>query len=227
MGIANRHYRSAKDLPSECRVFPLTGALLLPGGDLQLNVFEPRYLRLVDDVLAGKRLMGMIQPHVAGAEATAPTPDLARVGGLGRLTAFAETADGRYEITLTCVCRFAAVAEMAADTPYRWVRPDYGDYAGDLSPGAPEAAVQAVGREPLFTVLARYLAERGFEADWSGLRHASGEWLLASLPMMLPLPAQEKQALLLAETLHQRAQLLMTVLEMAVSGEDDSDPTLQ
>ena len=227
MGDPYRAYRSPEELPGECRVFPLTGALLLPGGDLQLNVFEPRYLRLVDDVLSGDRLLGMIQPRVSGAEATDPTPELARVGCLGRLTAFTETADGRYEITLTGVCRFAAVAEMAADTPYRWMQADYGHYAGDLVGGDAEAAVRAVGREPLFEVLARYLTERGFEADWSGLRRAAGDWLLASLPMMLPLPAQEKQALLLAETLHQRAQLLMTVLEMAVGGDDDSDPTLQ
>lgn len=227
MGVRQRLYHSPEDLPGECRVFPLTGGLLLPGGELPLNVFEPRYLGLVDDALAGNRLIGMIQPRIAGNESTDPAPELARVGCLGRITAFAEMGDGRYEVTLSGVCRFAAVAEMAADTPYRWVRPDYGDYAEDLSGGDAEGAVRAVGREPLFEILSRYLEERGFDADWSGLRHASGEWLLATLPMMLPLPAQEKQALLVAETLHQRAQLLMTILEMAVSGNGESDSTLQ
>ncbi|MFB6259797.1 MAG: LON peptidase substrate-binding domain-containing protein, partial [Thiohalorhabdaceae bacterium] len=152
MGNVSR-YRSLEDLPSVAPVFPLTGALLLPGTHLPLNIFEPRYLAMVDAALAGNRLIGMIQPAQPGAETETPTPELARVGCLGRLTSFSETGDGRYLISLTGILRFALAAEVEAETPFRQVRMDFGTYAGDLE--AKEAV--DLDRDRFFEALAPYL----------------------------------------------------------------------
>ena len=217
MGNLSR-YRSIEDLPAVAPVFPLTGALLLPRTHLPLNVFEPRYLAMVDAALAGDRLIGMIQPRHPGAEGESAYPELSKVGCLGRLTSFSETGDGRYLISLTGVCRFALAAELAVDTPYRQVRLDMGNYAHDLQP----AADMALDRRRLFEALRPYLAANELEVDWEDLENARSESLINTLALALPLGAREKQGLLLAETLNQRAQLLLTLLEMA-RGADEGD----
>ena len=121
-------YRKVTDLPELIPVFPLDGALLLPGCQLPLQIFEPRYLNMVDDAMSGHRIIGMIQT-TGGGDRTRPS--LAEVGCVGRVTAYAETGDGRYLITLTGVCRFVAGDELDINTPYRQVRPDYGRFASD------------------------------------------------------------------------------------------------
>src|ERR1700722_7653413 len=126
-------HRRAADLPAIIPVFPLDAALLLPHGELPLNIFEPRYLNMVDDALAGERLIGMVQTR-AGLSPFGP--NLARVGCLGRLTAFSETVGERYLIPLTGLCRFPIAEELATQTPYRQVRADYAAFAGDLRPMA-------------------------------------------------------------------------------------------
>src|SRR5262245_1419373 len=110
-------YRKPGDLPQTIAVFPLTGAIMLPRGVLALNIFEPRYLNMVDDALGGDRLIGMIQP--ATGDEDEPAPDLAEIGTVGRITAFQEMPDGRYLITLTGICRFELEREFDARTPYR------------------------------------------------------------------------------------------------------------
>ncbi|MFA9460624.1 LON peptidase substrate-binding domain-containing protein [Thiohalorhabdus methylotrophus] len=224
MGTRGR-YPDIDALPSSAPVFPLTGAVLLPRVRLPLNIFEPRYLAMVDAALAGDRVIGMIQPATAGAEGESMSPDLARVGCLGRLSAFSETEDGRYLITLTGLCRFSVGAELEVDTPFRQVRMEYGHYSGDLKP-APEPDLD---RRRLLGALEAYLQNRELEVDWDSLEGAGSEGLVNTLAMMLPLGAREKQGLLLAETLNQRAQLLVTLLEMDRSrgSEDDSDTPLQ
>ncbi|KPV39294.1 hypothetical protein AN478_12960 [Thiohalorhabdus denitrificans] len=218
-------YPNVDALPEVVPVFPLTGVILLPGVRLPLNVFEPRYLAMVDAALAGDRVIGMIQPAVTGAEEEATNPDLSRVGCLGRLTAFNETEDGRYLITLAGVCRFAVSEEAEVGTPFRQVHPDWAHYAGDLE-AAPEPDLD---RRRLFGALETYLERKSLEVDWETLEDAGAEALVNTLAVMLPMGAREKQGLLLAETLNQRAQLLLTLLEMdrARGGEDDSDTPLQ
>src|SRR4051812_13417127 len=123
-------YRRAADLPQMIPVFPLDGALLLPGGDLPLQIFEPRYLNMIDDVMAGDRIVGMIQTRSGGDR---ERPKLADVGCAGRVTSYAETPDGRYLITLTGVCRFEAGAELVIPTPYRQLRARYDRFGTDLA----------------------------------------------------------------------------------------------
>src|SRR4051794_7646383 len=155
-------YRRAADLPQVIPVFPLDGALLLPGGDLPLQIFEPRYLNMIDDVMAGDRVIGMIQTRAGGDR---ERPKLSDVGCLGRITSYAETSDGRYLITLTGVCRSEAGAELPIPTPYRQLRASYERFEADLAedgePLAPEAA-----RNRFAKALKRYLNRRELDIDW-------------------------------------------------------------
>ena len=133
-------YRSPSDLPLTLPLFPLPAVLLLPRGEMPLNIFEPRYLAMFDDALGGDRLIGMIQPEF-DAEEDAAHPALVDVGCAGRITGFQETGDGRYLVTLTGVTRFRVVEELSVRTPYRQCRAHYDEFAADLVPGAGEEAV--------------------------------------------------------------------------------------
>jgi Lon protease-like protein len=206
-----RSYQHLDDLPKTLAIFPLSGALLLPRGHLPLNVFEPRYLAMIDAALAGDRLIGMIQP--ADPESDAERPELASVGCAGRLTAYRETEDGRYLITLTGVCRFHVGCELATDTPFRRIEPDFASYLGDLD-------VQEDGgfpRERLLAALKHYLAHRDLKADWQSAASAPAETLVNALAMLCPFEPAEKQALLEAPTWPARVDTLIALLEMAAS----------
>ena len=133
-------YVRALDLPQVIPVFPLGGAILLPRGQLPLNIFEPRYLNMVDDAMAGDRIIGLIQPKGG----TPALPGLSSVGCAGRLTQIAETGDGRYVITLTGIARFRIEQELSVLTPYRQCRIDFGTFAGDF---APRAAVTLLAKD--------------------------------------------------------------------------------
>lgn len=210
-------YRRTADLPQMIPVFPLDGALLLPGGDLPLQIFEPRYLNMIDDVMAGDRIVGMIQTRGGGDRMR---PSLSDVGCAGRVTSYAETSDGRYLITLTGVCRFDAGDELIIPTPYRQVRARYERFEADLSDvqaaQAPEAA-----RSRFAKALKRYLNRRELDIDWETAHSAPLESLVTSLAMGLPFEPAEKQALLEAPTLAGRFETLSTLLE--IDGVDDGD----
>ena len=201
--------RTVDDLPNQVPVFPLTGALLLPRGALPLNVFEPRYLAMVDDALSGNRLIGMIQP--AEPEEYTLTPALTNVGCLGRLTSFKETEDQRYQITLTGVCRFRVMEELRADTPYRQVVPDFSVFAGDL---VTHDDTQ-LPRARLMAALKHYLARRELNADWQSVMQAPPEHLVNALAMLCPFEPNEKQALLEAPSWNERVATLVALLEMS------------
>jgi len=212
-------YRRASDLPQVIPVFPLDGALLLPGGELPLQIFEPRYLNMVDDAMAGDRMIGMIQTRPGG---DAARPALAAVGCAGRITAFAETSDGRYLITLTGVCRFEPGDELALRTPYRQVRASYDRFEGDLA--RDETAVADDGARTRFaTALKRYLNRRELDIDCETAHSAPLEALVNSLCMGLPLPPPEKQALLEAPDLPARFESLTVLLEIAAMEDGDDD----
>jgi uncharacterized protein len=202
-------YRSIEDLPETLGIFPLTGALLLPRGQLPLNVFEPRYLALVDRAMAGARLVGMIQP--AEHEDKALKPALTAVGCAGRLTSYRETDDGRYLITLTGICRFRVASELPMRAAYREVRPDYAPFAGDL---ASESEID-FPRERLFAALKDYLSTRDLKADWRSVMSAPAETLVNALAMLCPFEPAEKQALLEAPGWAERVDTLVALLEMA------------
>ena len=214
-------YIRASDLPQVIPVFPLAGAIVLPRGQLPLNIFEPRYLNMIDDAMAGDRIVGMIQPS-GGPEAL---PALSPVGCAGRITSFAETSDGRYLVTLTGVARFRILAELPVQTPYRQTRVDFESFALDLkAPGENEE----FDRSDLLAALQGYLNPRGLDIDWDAARDAPPEALVNSLSMALPFEPAEKQALIEALTLNDRLGTLTALLRIdAVEPGDDEPTTMQ
>ncbi len=213
-------YHQPSDLPQTFPVFPLTGALLLPRARLPLNIFEPRYLNMVDDALSSERLIGMVQP--TDPEANPAAPPLYPVGCAGRITSFAETGDGRYLITLTGVCRYRINEELSSLTPYRQVNGNFTTYAEDLRPTSDD---KSVDRKRLLKVLKVYLEVQNLETDWDSVEQAPGEALVNSLSMICPFGPQEKQALLEAQTLHDRSEVLTTLIEMANAPDAGSSDT--
>ncbi|QQQ17619.1 LON peptidase substrate-binding domain-containing protein [Brevundimonas vitis] len=215
-------YVKAADLPQVIPVFPLPGAIILPRGQLPLNIFEPRYLNMIDDAMAGDRIIGMVQS--TGGDPTQPT--LSPVGCAGRITSFAETSDGRYLITLTGVCRFRLAAEMPGPSPYRQARADFAPFELDLTTPQADAPFE---REGFMEALRVYLESRGLEIDWDTARSAPSEALINSLSMALPFDPAEKQALLEARTLTDRAEALTALLRIdaAERGDGDTPPSMQ
>ncbi|MBI5130867.1 MAG: LON peptidase substrate-binding domain-containing protein [Rhodopseudomonas palustris] len=221
----NADYRGPADLPEVIPVFPLPGALLLPRGQMPLNVFEPRYLAMVDDSLRdGHRLIGMIQPDVTHSEKD-EAPKLFQVGCVGRITQLAESGDGRYILELTGVSRFKVVEELSVKTPYRQCKVDYFPYVDDFTARKGE---DEVDREALLTVLTDFLKANNLKVDWDGVESAPNEALVNALAMMSPYGAPEKQAMLEAPDLKTRAEILIAVTEMDLAKKGTSgDPPLQ
>lgn len=216
MALTDR-YRTAADLPDVIPLFPLRGVILLPRFELPLNVFEPRYLAMVEDAMSGGRMLGVIQPDQAAEAVESPAGKavgLKRIGGAGRITTYQELPDGRLRIVLTGVARFGIVRELATDKPYRVVEPDYGPYGTDL---APDGSAGAVDRAALLGVLRSYLDVRRLQADWSAIERAPLEPLINSLSAMSPFGPEEKQALLEAGDLKARAEVLTTLAEMTIA----------
>lgn len=216
-------YMKAADLPQVIPVFPLDGALLLPGGRLPLNIFEPRYLNMIDDAMSGDRIIGMVQTRPGGDR---ERPALAPVGCAGRITSYAETGDGRYIITLTGICRFRPGEELPVLTPYRQVRAKFEPYEGDLAEVGAEGLLD---RTMFFDVLKAYLDHRGLDIDWETAKAAPPDALINSLAIGLPFEAPEKQALLEAYSLADRRDTLIALLEIdsAMPDDDDAPPSLQ
>lgn len=210
---------SEAELPAEFPVFPLAGVLLLPSGRLPLNIFEPRYLAMIDDCLKERRLLGIMQPDVSAHEDDG-NPPLFRVGCLGRLSSFSETEDGRYLITVTGIVRFTVAQEVAMQRGYRRVRADYGRFLSDLDQSPPPAAVP---RDALMTELRGYFGRTGLEANWDAIRRMPDEMLVVTLAMACPFHPLEKQALLEAESAVDRAETLIALLRMGGRGGDDEE----
>jgi uncharacterized protein len=210
----NAVYRSAADLPDTIPVFPLSGALLLPRGQMPLNIFEPRYLQMVDDSLRdGHRLIGMIQPDTTQPE-NEDVPGLFKVGCVGRMTQLAETGDGRYLIQLTGVARFRIETELKVATEYRQCRVTYVPFADDFIARKGE---EAVDRKTLLEALSAFLKANNLKADWEGIEKAPNEALVNALAMMSPYGPAEKQALLEAPDLRTRAEILVAVTEIELA----------
>ena len=216
MQAGNARYRTEKDLPEAVPVFPLAAALLLPGGRMPLNIFEPRYLEMVDHALSHGRLIGMIQPRLDGALRADGEPELCEVGCLGRLTSFAETGDGRYLVSLQGVCRFRVVSEPAVKTPFRQCR--IMSFVADLDA---EAGAADVDRPALLKTFRAYLKANDLDADWESVSRAENAILVNALSMMAPYGPAEKQALLEAPDLKTRAETLVAITEIALARDGD------
>jgi len=221
----NSEYRGPGDLPETIPVFPLPGALLLPRGQMPLNVFEPRYLEMVDDSLRdGHRMIGIIQPDAAHSRSE-EHPKLFRVGCVGRITQFGETGDGRYILELTGVARFQVVEELTVLTPYRQCKVDYFPFIDDFVARKGE---DAVDRDAVLDTLTKFLKANSLKVDWDGIRAAPNEALVNALAMMSPYGPAEKQALLEAPDLKTRAEILIAVTQMDLAKKQTSgDPPLQ
>jgi Lon protease-like protein len=221
----NAEYLGPGELPEVIPVFPLPGALLLPRGQMPLNIFEPRYLAMVDDSFRdGHRLIGMIQPDLSHSRDEGK-PALFRVGCVGRITQLAESGDGRYILELTGVTRFEIVEELDVLTAYRQCKVDYFPFADDFTARKGE---DAVDREALLAVLTDFLKANNLKVDWEGVESAPNEALVNALAMMSPYGAPEKQAMLEAPDLKTRAEILIAVTEMDLAKKRTTgDPPLQ
>jgi len=208
---------SFADLPAVLRIFPLDGVILPPRGLLPLLIFEPRYLAMVRDAMAGDQLIGMVQPR---ANPESERPPLYKVGGLGRITQFSETGDGRFRITLAGLTRFRIVSEIAVATPYRQVQADYASFAGDWTTPPPLAPAERMALESTFR---DYLESQELSADWDAVKNSDDESLVHTLATACPFSAVERQALLEASDLTTRTRTLTAL--MALSG--SSEGTLQ
>lgn len=220
-------YRSAADLPQRLPVFPLRGAILLPRANLPLNVFEPRYLAMLDEVISGSRVLGVVQPATDAnpkESPTDPSASLKRIGCAGRVTAYQETDDGRLMITLTGLCRFEIEKEEPSGAPFRTMHVSYAKFIADLSPSTGE---NDVDRHGLLNVLRHYLEEKRLSTDWTAIQRASSEFLVNTLSIISPYGAEEKQALLEAQDLKSRAEVLVALAEMELATHGGSGGTLQ
>lgn len=215
-------FQRPADCPAVIPVFPLPGALLLPRGQMPLNIFEPRYLRMVDDALRGDRIIGMIQPDPDG---TSPThPKLFRVGCAGRITQYAETGDGRYLISLTGLSRFRVEGEIASAEAYRQCQVSYDEFAVDFQARAGEEQVDRAG---VLKALRDFVEANDLKVDWAGIDEAPNEALVNALCMMSPFGVREKQAMLEAPDLKTRAEILIAVTQMELLRGSGPEPTMQ
>jgi uncharacterized protein len=221
----NAQYRGPIDLPGTIPVFPLPGALLLPRGQMPLNIFEPRYLAMIDDALRdGHRLIGMIQPDVSHG-GSAAKPPLYKIGCVGRITQLAESGDGRYLLELTGVARFRIEEELTVLTAYRQCRVTYAPFADDFIARKGE---KDVDRKALLRALNDFMKANDLKADWEDIDKAPNEALVNALSMMSPYCPAEKQALLEAPDLKTRAEILVAITEIELAKKNtEGEPQLQ
>lgn len=210
-------YRTLADMPARIPVFPLRGAILLPRSEVPFNIFEPRYLAMIDDAMSASRIIGMIQPEQTAGPAESPAGKavaLKRIGCAGRITTYQELPDGRMRIVLTGVSRFTLVREPPTETPYRLADVSYQKHAADFDA---DASVDSIDRAHLLRVLKSYLAVRQLEADWNAVNRAPLEPLVNGLSTMSPFGPEEKQALLEATDAKHRAEVLIALAEMVIA----------
>ena len=224
MGVTDR-YRNAADMPQALPVFPLRGAILLPHASLTLNVFEPRYLALVDAALGRDRLIGVVQPGPEAGDDESPDGKsfaLRLVGCAGKITAFTEHDDGRVVITLSGVARFRRGLDLGSEEPFRICEVDFAPYATDFISGHGE---DDVDRPHLIATLRSYLIANNLNADWERINSATTERLVNTLAILSPYGPEEKQALLEATDLQARAEALVALAEMELAARDDGSGT--
>lgn len=196
-------------LPHQLALFPLRDAVLLPRGRLPLNIFEPRYLAMIDDALRTSRMVGLIRPR----HDDVVNPPLYDIGCAGRITTFSEADDGRYLITLTGISRFRLVEEEIAVGGFRRGDVDWSAFTMDQNEVADDATAQ---RDQLVHLLSKYLDEVGMSADWDSMDGAPAEAIVNSIAMSCPFDADEKQALLEAPTVQERIDTLIALMEMSI-----------
>jgi uncharacterized protein len=207
---SNVTYSGPREMPGVIPVFPLAGALLLPRGHMPLNIFEPRYMAMIDHAMAGDRLIGMVQPNAERGD----LGGLYSVGCAGRITQLAETGDGRYVVTLTGVARFRLQPEVVSGRPFLQYSVDWMPYADDY---VPKKGEEEVDRNGVIQALRRFSEENNVAVDWDSVKGAPNEALVNALSMMSPYGVPEKQALLEAQDLKARGDMLIAITEMELA----------
>jgi Lon protease-like protein len=211
----------AQSIPSRFPIFPLRGCLVLPGGNLPFNIFEPRYLAMVEDALRGDSVIGMIQPVATASRAK--RPQVFKTGCACRITDCSPTDDGRLEITLTGVCRFDVAEELKVATPYRQVIADFSRWKGDLASREPDEGL----RPRLLGATRRYFEGQGITTDWETLERMPLLAAITTLSMLCPFGAVEKQALLEAADSGMQGELLVTIMQMELPGSGGEEPVVR
>lgn len=209
---------SISQLPIKIPIFPLTGIILIPGSNLPLNIFEPRYLQMIRDAVTSDGLIGMVQPK--SPEGNSDEPEVYSVGGVGKIDDLVDTGDNRFTIRLRGVARFEIASELTATTPYRQIHADWSRY-NDLQAESP---ADSIDRRTLLAALSNYLDVRGLDADFDTIADAPNDVLVNSLSMIIPMGAPEKQALLEAASIDERAATLETLLKMSVIESGAKEP---
>ncbi len=219
----NVSYKNANDFPEILPIFPLTGALLLPGGHLPLNIFEPRYLQMIGDAMQNHKLIGMIQPNPKAEPDDKGQQALSKVGCIGRITACQESGDGRLLISLSGVCRFTMLEEISTTKLYRQVQ-----YEANVSDLEEMTQTDEVDREGVLTAFRNYLQANGMDADWDTVKKTETDTLITALCMMSPFEPAEKQALLESPDLKTRAETLVAISEFYLARNSNEEvPSLQ
>jgi len=213
---------SLADLPTALPIFPLQGALLLPGGELPLHIFEPRYRAMIEDAMLAERMIGMIQPREKEKLEPDDKPTVFGIGCVGKVTAHNRLDDGRHLILLIGVCRFRVKRELPLFCGYRRVEPEYGPFATDLYDDG-----TAVDRRELLATLEKYLQRRKLEADWKAIEATPTPKLVAIMAMVCPFSPSEKQALMESADIAQRARTMITLMQMDAAAPPGDGPTLR
>jgi Lon protease-like protein len=220
VGIAT--YDGPGDLPETIPLFPLPEALLLPRGQMPLNIFEPRYLAMIDHAMAGDRIIGMVQPRIEPETEEAEAGEVFAIGCAGRITSYAETDDGRYMISLTGISRFRILAEAEPEQGFRRARVSAEGFDLDF---VEDAGSETVDRTQLLSTFRLYLDANHLEADWDSIEKASNETLVNALSMMSPYGMAEKQALLEAPDLKTRSETLIALTEVSLARSSGGTPS--
>ena len=214
-------FSNFNSLPDELPLFPLTGALLLPKSKLPLNIFESKYLKMLNDALKKEdRLIGMIQPLGEAPVGVSHKRKLHQIGCAGRIVSFNETRDGRYLITLEGIIRFRFLEEMKKDTPYLIGKVDWSNFKKDLEENKPD---KNFDKEKFLKLLSKYFDSAQLSSDWESLKEADEELLINSLSMLCPFDPDEKQALLEAPELKYRRETLITLMEINLQDSHETD----
>lgn len=216
---------TADSLPDVLPIFPLPGAVLLPHGRMPLNIFEPRYLNMIEDALAAGRFIGMIQPYdEADERQIADGTEIYKIGCVGRIVEFAETGDGRYLVSLQGVIRFRVAEEVGMFDGYRRIKPDYSEYLDDMDDSEDISIPVLKDRDHLMSTMEQYFDQKGISADMESIEEAPDTILVTSLTMSCPLDPRDKQALLECPDTFERGQLLTSLFEFAIQEGDTRAP---
>lgn len=207
-----------KNLPVKIPIFPLTGVILIPSSNLPLNIFEPRYLQMVRDAVTSDGLIGMIQPKTLETEAG--DSELYSVGAVGKIDDLVDTGNDRFTLRLKGIARFEVASELSTTTPYRQIHANWSRF-NDL---AAENSANTIDRRTLLAALSNYLDTKGLDADFDAIAEAPNDILVNTLSMIIPMGAPEKQALLEAVSIDERAATLETLLKMSVIESGSKEP---